>query len=306
MGNDFNDYVRQLQELENAENIASLKALREMNEGVLSFFPLIWESINKLISSNSVPLDIIDEIKKHLTSLSNCKRYVNTLSSSEKSKFYANNIAALLYQRYTLTIYEAASYERELSDMISKNEMKIKEEKDAEAAQRRAREEAERRAKREREEAERRAKIEAELKAKNAKKKEPKQYLYIGIQDISSDEYIEVFVDGIKDASSSKYADHEIIGGGYWNQSLEMSNAEHTVSLHLQLARIKLEIFVPKIDFSKEGRKMNTIDYHISSSSLFKKWTSDPSKIDVKVWLQDPDSWSLGRRINPNYRISHI
>ena len=295
MKNSFEDYIKQLQELENAENVASLKAICEMNEGVLSFFPSIWESINNLIFSNSVPLDVIDEIKKHLTSLSHCKRYINTLSSSEKSKFFANNIDALLYQRHALTISESDSYERELLEMVHQNEIKLREERDFAETKRM-----------EKEEAERRAKIEAELKAKNAKKKDPKQHLLIGIQDISADEYIDVFIDGIKDSSSSKHADHEI-RGGYWNQQLVMSKGEHKVTLLFQMARLKLELSIPEIDFvNKKGRKINTLDYDIRSSSIIKKWTSDTSKIAVTVRYEDPDSWTLGEKIRPVYKIVRI
>ena len=289
MADGFNDYIRQLHELENAENVASLKAIREMNEGILSFFPSIWGSINNLISSKSVPLDVIDEIKSNLTSLSQCKKYINMLSSSEKSKFYANNIAALLNQRLTLSLSESVSYERELLEMVHHNETKLNEERDFEETKRREKEET-------------------ELKAKNAKKKEPKQNLYISIQDISSDEYIDVFIDGIKDSSSSKHADHEIIGGGYWNQQLVMSKGEHKVTLLFQMARLKLELSIPEIDFiNKKGRKINSLDYDIRSSSIIgKKWTSDTSKIDVTVRLEDPDSWSLGDKIRPQFKVVKI
>lgn len=292
----FNDYLRKLQDLENAENIASLRALQKMNEGVLSFFPSIWESINNLISSNSVNIDVIDDIKKHLPSLSNCKRHIDTLSSSEKSKFYANNIVALLHQRYALIMYETEIYEQELLDMIHQNRIKLDEEKDIAEVE-----------KKEEEESERRAKIEKE-KVKQTKKKEPKQYLQICISDISSNEYIEVFVDGIKDSSSSRHARNDILSGGYWNMPLTMSKGEHKVTLLFNMSRLKLELYVPKIDFiNKKGRKINKLDYDIRSSSIIgKKWTSDTSKIDVTVRLDDSSSWFLGEKIKPNYSIVQI
>lgn len=297
MADGFNEYIKQLQEIEDAENVASLKAIRVMNEEVLSFFPSIWESINNLIISNSVPLDVIDEIKKHLTSLSHCKMQINTLSSSKKSQFYSDKISALLNQRLALTIYEAELYERELFEMVRLNEVKLVEERDFAEAKRR-----------EKEEAEQREKIEAELKAKNAKKKQPKQSIFISIQDISADEYIDVFIDGIKDSSSSKHVDHEFIGGAYWNQQIQMLKGKHRVTLLFQMARLKLELYVPEIDFTnRKGRKINALDYDIRSSSIIgKKWTSDTSILSVTVRLEDPDSWTLGEKISPEFDIFRI
>lgn len=129
MENNFDDYIRQLQSLESSENIASLKSLRDMHSAVLLHFPAIMEGVNDLIASGSVQIDIINDIKEKIPVLSRCRKLYEELSASEKSHLYSSSIERLLHQKETVTLLEAEQYQSDLADMIQRNEIQIKTEK---------------------------------------------------------------------------------------------------------------------------------------------------------------------------------
>lgn len=129
MENSFDDYIRQLQSLESSENIASLKTLRDMHRMVLLHFPAIMEGINSIIESGSVQIDIINDIKEKIPVLSRCRKLYEKLSASKKSHLYGSSIERLLQQKETVTLLEAEQYQSDLADMIQRNEIQIKTEK---------------------------------------------------------------------------------------------------------------------------------------------------------------------------------
>ena len=129
MQNNFDDYIKQLQNLESSENIASLKSLRDMHSVVLLHFPAIMEGVNNLIASGSVPEGIINDIKEKIPVLSRCRKLHDELSASEKSHLYSSSIERLLQQKETVTLLEVEQYQSDLADLLQKNDIQIKTEK---------------------------------------------------------------------------------------------------------------------------------------------------------------------------------
>ena len=150
MVNNFDDYIKQLETLENLENVTSLKTILDMHFNVLSFFPVIQDSLERVIKSGAVPSDIIEDIKSLMPVISRCKSSHEELAETEKSELYASKISRLLDKKNYVAIHEIIQYNEELSNMIDDNtkqlnkEASIKENEKAEAL-RRTLEEIERR-----------------------------------------------------------------------------------------------------------------------------------------------------------------
>lgn len=285
MNNSFKDYIQQLQDFETAENVANLKALREINEGILKYFPSIWDSINRLIESNSVTYEIYQDIKNKVPTLSNCKKYHIKLNNVPISQFYSTAITDLLSHKDIISLAEIVSYESDLIEMLSINENKLKQEEEEKSKQ----------------------KIGSETAAKISRG--PKQYLSISFNDLSKDEFIDVLVDGIKDSSRSKYVENKTFGRSYYDTMCNpicLTNDEHIISFLFRQGQFKLEIIIPKIDFSKEKRGINQFDYFIHTDSLFKTWNLDPTTIKVDARLGEKDGWSRGKKIKPQYKIVYL
>lgn len=277
MQNSFYDYIKQLQDFENLENINSLNAIKDLNEGVFKYFPAIWDTINRMIMSNMVSLDVIQDIKDKIPVLSNCKKYHTRLLSCERSSSCSDKISSLLSFKDTLTFGELSSYEADLLELIEQNELKLSQEK-AEVAK----------------------------KKKSSSPKVPRQYLDLSFGYLSKGEFIEVYVDGKIQPFYSKYVDNGLIRRHYWGtelQPISMTNDDHLVVLVFRQARMKLEITIPRI----HDIENNTIYYYINSSSILKKWNLDPSymKVDVRQGKKLENLWGL-RKIKPQYRIVRL
>ena len=296
MNNSFKDYIQQLQDFETAENVASLKAFREINEGLLKYFPSIWDCINRLIESNSVTYEIYQDIKNKVPTLSNCKKYHIRLKNAPISQFYSTAITDLLSHKDIISLAEIVSYESDLTEMLSINESKFKQEE-------------ENRKQKIGSEAAAKENLEGKEKKKTSTSKGPKQYLSISFIDLSKDEFIDVLVDGIKDSSRSKYVENKTFGRSYYDTMCNpicLTNDEHIISFLFRQGQFKLEIIIPKIDFSKEKRGINQFDYFIHTDSLFKTWNLDPTTIKVDARLGEKDGWSRGKKIKPQYKIVYL
>lgn len=241
MVNDFESYIKQLQDLENAENVAQLKAIREMNENVLSFFPLIWESINKLISSRSISQDTINEIKKSISYLSTCRIIYWELSSCERSQLYSQGIISLLAQKDMIGIIDAEVYERKLQEILDKNAIEVEKEKE----------------------------INVEKERENSLKKDaPKKEMRICCDFVVNHKYavskIDVYLDGKMQKPLIIDAEYGIFESrnGFHRYDLYMSNEGHVVELLPEGVNYKIKILVPKVIVQRKMR-VYTIRYEL-------------------------------------------
>ena len=164
MTNGFNDYIKQLEELEKAENITSLKAMLSLHQDSFSFFPAVYDAINRIITSGLVTQETIKEIKELLPVISDTQRSYNQLSGCQHSEVFASSIRDLLQRKRMVLLRDLPQYNKDLMDLYEKNNRQLENDATARAAEKR-RKEAEERAKKEALEADRRKK-EAEEKAK--------------------------------------------------------------------------------------------------------------------------------------------